>query len=150
MSCVFVLKSVKWHFFAEKIMSYKRKQLSRYCLHKSSGRAFVRIGGIIFYLGKYGSPASREEYDRIIAVFVAGGSKPLQNNDELTVDYLIVRFLDNAEKERNYTRSSNGGWLFRCGGLTAFTESPPFQSSRREHWKHCGTSLSKTGCPEGQ
>jgi hypothetical protein len=50
---------------------YARKQLPKYCRHKSSGRAYVRIGGKMYYLGKYGSEASRREYDRIIAEFVA-------------------------------------------------------------------------------
>jgi hypothetical protein len=50
-------------------MIYARKQLPKYCRHKSSGRAFVRIGGKMYYLGKHGSQASRRKYDRIIAEF---------------------------------------------------------------------------------
>jgi len=57
-------------------MLYSRKQLPKYCRHKSSGRAFVRIGGKMYYLGKYDSEASKREYDRIIAEFVANGRQP--------------------------------------------------------------------------
>jgi hypothetical protein len=58
-----------------------RKQLPKYCKHKSSGRAFVRIGGKMYYLGKYGSEASRREYDRIIAAFVANGRRAFYDPD---------------------------------------------------------------------
>ena len=83
-------------------MIYSRKQLPKYCRHKPSGRAYVRIGGKMYYLGKYGSTASRQEYDRIIAEFVANGRQPFYATDELTIESLIVRFLDHAKKEINY------------------------------------------------
>ena len=39
-------------------MPYTRKQLPKYCRHKSTGQAFVRIGGKMHYLGKFGSQRS--------------------------------------------------------------------------------------------
>ena len=42
-----------------------------YCLHKRSGRAVVRLNGKDHYLGKYGSPKSQEEYQRLIQVWLA-------------------------------------------------------------------------------
>ena len=87
-------------------MSYKRKQLPKYCHHKATNRAFVRIGGKMYYLGKYGSEASRREYDRIIGEFVANGRQTFQNPDEILIETLIVRFLDYAETEQNYCESS--------------------------------------------
>jgi len=39
-------------------MTYKRKQLPKYCRHKATNRAFVRIDGKMYYLGKYGSEAT--------------------------------------------------------------------------------------------
>ena len=83
-------------------MTYTKKQLPKYCRHKPSGRAFVRIGGKMYYLGKYGSQASRREYDRIIAEFVANGRKAVGDPDDMLVEDLIAQFLDYAEKERNY------------------------------------------------
>jgi transposase-like protein len=52
-------------------MSYKRKQLPKYCRHKGSGQAYCRIAGEMHYLGKHGSDASRREYDRIMGEFIA-------------------------------------------------------------------------------
>jgi hypothetical protein len=83
-------------------MTYTRKQLPKYCHHKATGRAFVRIGGKMYYLGKYGSEASRREYDRIIAEFVANGRQAFVNSDELLVRSLIVQYLCFIEKERTF------------------------------------------------
>jgi hypothetical protein len=83
-------------------MSYNRKQLPKDCRHKASSRAFVRIGGQTYYLGKYGSDASRQEYDRIFAEFVANGRQSFCAPDEVLIENLIARFLDHAEKERSY------------------------------------------------
>lgn len=44
-----------------------KKTPPKYCLHKPSGQARVIINGREFYLGKYGSPESREKYLRLIA-----------------------------------------------------------------------------------
>ena len=67
-------------------MPYTKKQLPKYCQHKPTGRAFVRIDGKMFYLGKYGSEASRREYDRIIAEFIANGRQSLRNADEILIE----------------------------------------------------------------
>ena len=83
-------------------MPYQRKQLPKYCHHKASDRAFVRIAGKTYYLGKYDSAASRRKYDKVIAEFIANGRQALYNPDEILIETLIVRFLDYAEKERNY------------------------------------------------
>ena len=89
-------------------MIYARKQLPKYCKHKPSGRAYVRIGSKMYYLGKYGSDISRREYDRIIAEFVANGRQPFYGADEILVEALIARFLDYAEKELNYSTPAEG------------------------------------------
>ena len=34
----------------------------RYCLHKATGRAYVRIDGKQVYLGRFGSPESKRKY----------------------------------------------------------------------------------------
>jgi replicative superfamily II helicase len=84
-------------------MIYARKQLPKYCRHKSSGRAFVRIGGKMYYLGKHGSQASRREYDRIIAEFVANGRQAFYAPDEIPIESLIIQYLDYANRELNYS-----------------------------------------------
>ena len=87
-------------------MTYKRKQLPKYCLHKGSGQAYLRIAGDTHYLGKYGTDASRREYDRIIGEFVANGRQPFRHPDEILVSQLIVRYLDHVETDLNL---SDGG-----------------------------------------
>jgi site-specific recombinase XerD len=81
-------------------MSYTRKQLPKYCLHKSTGRAFVRIEGKAYYLGKHGSAASRQEYDRIIGEFIANGRQAKYQAHEILVEQLLLRYLDYAEKSK--------------------------------------------------
>lgn len=44
-----------------------------YCHAKDSGRAYVKLDGRKVYLGAYGSQASRDEYDRVIGEWIAGG-----------------------------------------------------------------------------
>ena len=83
-------------------MTHARKQLPKYCHHKGTGRAFVRIEGKMYYLGEYGSAASRREYDRIIGEFVANGRQAFRDPDEILVEYLVARFIDHMEAECRY------------------------------------------------
>ncbi len=46
-----------------------------YRLHKPTGQAAVTLNGRAHYLGRHGSPASRERYDALIAEWLAGGRK---------------------------------------------------------------------------
>jgi len=80
-------------------MIYAKKQLPKYCHHKPSGRAYVRLGTKMFYLGKYGSEVSRREYDRIISEFIANGRRPFQHQDEILIESLIVQYLDHVTRE---------------------------------------------------
>ena len=45
----------------------------KYRKHQASGQAVVSCHGGDFYLGPYGTKASRIEYDRLIAEWLAGG-----------------------------------------------------------------------------
>ena len=71
----------------------------------------------MLYLGRYGSEASRREYDRIIAEFIANGRQPFQNQDEILVESLIVRFLDYVEMEQDYCDRSKGRFACVLGKL---------------------------------
>ncbi|MBC7821687.1 MAG: site-specific integrase [Planctomycetaceae bacterium] len=76
----------------------------RYLLHKATGQARVRINGKKdVYLGKFGSPESREKYEQVIADWFASNGDPSQNN--LTIDDLAILFFAFAE---NYYRRENG------------------------------------------
>jgi hypothetical protein len=47
--------------------------IPKYGHHKASGQAVVRLDGRYFYLGPYGSAASRQEYDRLVAHWQIAG-----------------------------------------------------------------------------
>ena len=48
----------------------------RYCHHKATGQAVVRLSGHDYYLGKYGTPDSHEAYARKIAEWKASALLP--------------------------------------------------------------------------
>lgn len=50
----------------------RKPRVPSYCLHKPSGRAIVKVNGHIFYLGKYESEESHDNYARIVADLLAG------------------------------------------------------------------------------
>ena len=77
----------------------KRNELN-YRLHKASGQAFVELDGRRFYLGKYGSKASRDEYERRVAEYLANGRKlpPTKMKAGITCQELAVQFLEWAEE----------------------------------------------------
>lgn len=74
----------------------------KYSLHKATGQARVIIGGKHHYLGKYGSPGSRNLYAKLIGQqFHKESDLPesaLGTFPALTVDELISHYLDHAEK----------------------------------------------------
>jgi integrase len=63
--------------------------------HRASGQAVVTLSGIDHYLGRYGTTASRREYDRVVGEWLAAGRHPPANvvrADGLTVVELIARY----------------------------------------------------------
>lgn len=50
-----------------------KKRIPSYRLHRPSGLAIVTLNGQDHYLGRWGSPQSRDEYDRLIGEWLAGG-----------------------------------------------------------------------------
>lgn len=50
-------------------------RIPSYRLHKASGQAVVTIDRHDFYLGLYGTPESRAEYERVIAEWLASGRR---------------------------------------------------------------------------
>src|SRR5438045_3477222 len=48
-------------------MARTKSAVPRYCRHKASQQAVVRLDGIDHYLGPFGSPESHEAYERAIA-----------------------------------------------------------------------------------
>ena len=70
-------------------------RIPRYRLHRPSVQGVVTLNGRDFYLGRYGTAASRARYDQLIAEWTAGGRR-LSANDagrvELTVNELILAY----------------------------------------------------------
>src|SRR5687768_15393016 len=73
------------------------KLVPAYCHHKASGRAVVRINGRDFYLGRYGSAESQEEYRRVVAEHLAacngqGRGDQITGPGRLTVVELVEEY----------------------------------------------------------
>lgn len=79
----------------------RKPGIPKYCLHKASGRAVVRINGDDIYVGVYGSPESKAEYDRLVADWLARGrrDKPseVKPANIVTVSEVVVAFWDHAQ-----------------------------------------------------
>jgi integrase len=81
-----------------------KKNLPNYRLHKATKQAFVVLlchDGVRRYrfLGKHGTPESRSEYDRLIAIYTANGRKmpPPETSAGVLVKELAVKYLQWAE-----------------------------------------------------
>ena len=62
-------------------------KIPSYRLHKPTDQAIVVLGGKTFYLGRYGSVESRDEYNRIITAWLAespGAAVPPQTRERQT------------------------------------------------------------------
>jgi hypothetical protein len=55
----------------------RKPKIPSYRLHKATGQAVVVLDGRSFYLGSYDTPASRAEYDRVIAEWLANKRQSL-------------------------------------------------------------------------
>ena len=74
-------------------------------LHKATGQALVTLDGRDHYLGKFGSPASRLEYERLISIWLANGRRLPQSKAPITVAELMAAHLKWAKEY--YRRSSH-------------------------------------------
>ena len=69
-------------------------RIPKYRLHRASGQAVARFNGVDYYLGKYGSQESRDEYDRLLGEWmIKGRQAPLKSVrspvGQMTVNELI-------------------------------------------------------------
>jgi len=80
-------------------MSSRPDHVPAYKLHKPSGRARVILRGRQIYLGRYGSPESREKYGRLIAEHAARGaaSASTPTRENLLVVELAAAYWQFAE-----------------------------------------------------
>ena len=72
-----------------------------YRLHKPSNQAVVTLDGRDIYLGRYGTPESRAEYDRLIAEWLSHGRRlpgPASGSGtDLTVNEILLAYLRHAD-----------------------------------------------------
>ena len=70
----------------------------KYRKHRASGQAIVTLSGQDFYLGPHGTKASRAEYDRVIAEWLANGRRPpAADNSDLHMLELVDAFWTHAQ-----------------------------------------------------
>lgn len=70
-----------------------RHQVPKYRHHRASGQAMVTIHGRDYYLGRYRSAASRKEYNRLVAEYLARDRQPPPAApEELTIVELIAAY----------------------------------------------------------
>lgn len=66
--------------------------------HKARGLAVVTLGGKDFYCGKFGSPESRREYDRVVGEWLAAGRPQATAGPlKLTMAQLLVHYMEYAK-----------------------------------------------------
>jgi integrase len=78
-------------------------QTPKYCHHKGRDLAFVKINGRMIYLGKYGSPESRDRYDEEIIKWRRDND--LAATHTTTIGQLCLAFMQHAE---DYYRDRDG------------------------------------------
>jgi integrase len=72
----------------------------KYRRHKPSGQAVVTLDGHDYYLGKWQTPESRAEYDRLIAEWLANGRRMPPRKGEaagLSLNEVILAYWQHAE-----------------------------------------------------
>lgn len=80
----------------------------RLCLHRASGRAYVRLNGKMVYLGRHGSVQAAAAYEKLLADWELSGKvepPPVQPFRRTTVDQVILVYLKHCD---TYYRESPG------------------------------------------
>jgi hypothetical protein len=74
--------------------------ISSYCHHKAKGLAYVQLSGHYVYLGRYDSPQSKVEYQRLIGEWLARGRTyaPHPAADGPSVNGVLLAFWRHAKR----------------------------------------------------
>ena len=73
--------------------------IPKLCRHKASGQSVVTIGGRDIYLGRHGSDEARENYDRLVATWLASGRRSVALEPAATgytINQLILAYVEHA------------------------------------------------------
>jgi len=89
-------------------LSFQR--VPSYRCHKPTGQAVVTINGRDLYLGKWNTSASKNEYDRLIAEFLANGRRLQSDADATVVEVLNAyrKFAENYYRKDGHVTSEYG------------------------------------------
>jgi integrase len=81
--------------------------LPKYCKHKASGQAVVKVFGRYVYLGPYNTKTSKLEYDRVVAEWLAAGrpSQTITPHAEISVAEVMVAYLRHVKQR--YVKNGN-------------------------------------------
>jgi integrase len=74
-------------------------RIPTYRLHRPTGLAVVTLAGKDHYLGKHGSPASRQAYDRLLAEYLASRARSTsaaKPPPDLTINEMLVSYWDHV------------------------------------------------------
>ncbi len=120
-------------------MPVLRESTPKYRKHKASGQAIVTIQGSDFYLGPWNSNASKVEYDRIIAEWLAAGRQlPLKGAEasDLTVVEMLARYRRFAMTHYRKNNIPTGEFdnIPHGSGTTSGTPSSPSRSCTVARW----------------
>jgi integrase len=74
--------------------------------HKATGQAVVRLNGRDIYLGRYGSPAAKAKYDRLITDWLDNGRQ--LPDAPRTVNEIILAYLEHAQTYYKPIRKRDG------------------------------------------
>jgi integrase len=77
-------------------MSSKQAAIPAYRRHKPSGQAVVTLNGRDCYLGRFGSPESKLEYDRVTSEWLARGRRLAVSASELLIKEVIAGYYGHA------------------------------------------------------
>ena len=78
-------------------MPHLTGRVPKYSKHRASGQAVVTLDGRDFYLGPYGTAASKREYDRRIAEWIAAGQRLPSDPNQTTVAEVAAAFRAHAK-----------------------------------------------------
>lgn len=97
------------------------KKTPAYRHHKASGQAIVTLDGRMLYLGKYGTKASRAEYDRIVGEWLANGRRlpsGLTDRNDITLLEIEAAYMRHAREHyvKNGRPTSEQGNIDRALG----------------------------------
>lgn len=74
------------------------RRVPAYRRHKSTGQAVVTLDGRDFYLGRFGTPDSRAEYDRLVSEWLARGRRLPRPASDMTVTEVAAAFMEHASE----------------------------------------------------